>query len=145
MCFALSVDQIINTSCAFLRIFSALILCVHTSTVPPCRHRCLLTLPGKSSPQPRVHISLSEELTDTQSQFLCGSPRCVWVTADRTVISRPAKAACFPACDISPRPTELFNLSSPKGYLLQEHSHSGLFFLVQLLYKVLIVSIHEFC
>lgn len=101
VCFALSADQIMSTSCAFLRVFPALILCVCTSAVPPVStgdsSPCLapLTVLG-------VHISLNKELTHTQSQPLCGSPRSVWVTADRTVTSRPAKAACLAACDIQP-------------------------------------------
>lgn len=99
VCFALSADPIMSTSCAFLRAFPALILCVPVSTGDSSP--CLVlgkALPGTTDSAGSSHFPQQR----AQSQPLCGSPRSVWVTADRTVTSRPAKAACLAACDIQP-------------------------------------------
>lgn len=92
-----------------------------TGVSSPCLARAAPSLvlgeavPGTTSSAEFTFPSVKS--SQTQSQLLRGSSHSVWVTADRTMTSRPAKAACFPACDIQP----------PSHWALQTFFSNGIF------------------
>lgn len=114
VCFAWAVDGIVGMSCVFLWVFPS-----HNtrpwfyldSTTLQSMCGSLLCL-ERAEPQPSAANGTAWRRRQCYeyvlhwvniSQALCVGSSCpAWVTADSRTTSRPAKAACFPACDSQP-------------------------------------------